>query len=271
MACDADAMFICGDMNGRVGSAQDSIVHVDDIPERKFIDGGKYQLDRSLIEFLKESSFCVVNGRIEGNDGFTFVSARGTSVVDYVLVLHENYKECITFDVTPCSELVEQHSLLHLLSQKSKHSDHSVLTLKFGIKCFCMSLPDRAPGESIATVKSNYRSKKVDCNFMQSELANVASLRVIENIECNRERQQEMDKQILLPETQNGKRKLKQMEPFWNEDLSNLWKKMCSDEKVMTSCTNRRVTKVLRENYIKSGKRFDRGFRRAEHSYKRGK
>ncbi len=115
---------------------------------------------------------------------------------------------------------------------------------------------------------------------MQSELGNVALLRVIENIDCNTERQQdvdncyesltkeiiaEMDKQILVPETQNGKRKLKQGKLFWNEDLSNLWKKMCSDEKVMTSCTNRRVRKVLRENLN------DRSFRRAERSYKEGK
>ncbi len=41
MACDADAMFICGDMNARVGSAQDIIVDVDEIPERRFTDGGK--------------------------------------------------------------------------------------------------------------------------------------------------------------------------------------------------------------------------------------
>ncbi len=104
----------------------------------------------------------MMNGRTEGNYGYTFVSTRGTSVVDYVLVPHEKYKECTAFEVTPCNKLVEQHSLLHLLSEKSKLPDHSVLTLMFGIKGCCMPLPGRPPGESIVTLKSNYHRNKLD-------------------------------------------------------------------------------------------------------------
>ena len=121
---------------------------------------------------------------------------------------------------------------------------------------------------------------------MQSEMANAALLRVIQNIECNRERQkdvdhcykdltdtiiEEMTRTLLLPKSKNGKRKLKQSKPFANEKLTILWKHMCENEKKMTKCTNRLKRRNLREEYIQSRKMFDKELRCAERIYKKSK
>ena len=75
---DIDAMYICGDLNSRIGSKQDYISVIDDVRERKVIDftvnshGGTFQ------EFLIDARYCIVNGRIDAdNDNFTFVHSRG--------------------------------------------------------------------------------------------------------------------------------------------------------------------------------------------------
>ncbi len=97
----ADSIIICGDLNARVGDLSDFITDVDDVTKRNSIDKVVNQHGRALIEFLQESKFCILNGRITPeNDGLTCCTARGVSVVDYFLVPHDNLESCSNFNVT---------------------------------------------------------------------------------------------------------------------------------------------------------------------------
>ena len=75
---DADYFIICGDLNSRFGNEKDFIPDIDDIMERNILDTGKNQHGQCLLEFLLETKFGVVNGRITpDNDSFTNVSHKG--------------------------------------------------------------------------------------------------------------------------------------------------------------------------------------------------
>ena len=88
---DADYFIICGDLNSRIGDEKDYIPDVDDVIERKVLDTSRNQHGQNLLEFLLETKFGVVNGRVSPeNDAFTSVTHKGKSVVDYFLVPHYN-------------------------------------------------------------------------------------------------------------------------------------------------------------------------------------
>ena len=98
---EADSIIICGDLNGRIGGLDDYIPSVDNIPKRKHLDTVINQHGHSLIEFLQESKFCIVNGRVSPeNDGYTCSTARGVSVIDYFHVPHDLIGNCNNFHVT---------------------------------------------------------------------------------------------------------------------------------------------------------------------------
>ena len=69
----ADSMFICGDLNARIGNKCDHIMDIDDIPPRISIDEIVNWHGKSLLD----SKFCILNGRIcPENDKYTFLSSR---------------------------------------------------------------------------------------------------------------------------------------------------------------------------------------------------
>ena len=116
-----DSIIVCGDLNSRIGQLKDSISGIDEIPQRQSIDKSTNQHGHTFIEFLNDSKFCVLNGRLcVENDDFTSVSTRGKAVVDYICVPHDCYKNCSNFQVTTPETLVHRHKLQHLLGPRSK-------------------------------------------------------------------------------------------------------------------------------------------------------
>ena len=102
-------IIICGDMNARIGELPDSIDEVDNIISRNNIDKVKAGHHESLINFLKDTKTCIVNGRVTPkHDGFTCVSGRGKSVVDYCISPHNNLDNCMDFRVSTTSDLINQ-------------------------------------------------------------------------------------------------------------------------------------------------------------------
>ena len=66
LASDADLIFICGDMNARVGEQNDLLTdQIEDIciPKRKIIDFTTNKHGSSMIDFCKTVGFCMLNGR----------------------------------------------------------------------------------------------------------------------------------------------------------------------------------------------------------------
>ena len=72
-----DAYFTCGDFNSRLGDKQESICEVGDIPKRTVIDTILNRHGEAFYDFLVESRMFVANGRVEGANDFTSISARG--------------------------------------------------------------------------------------------------------------------------------------------------------------------------------------------------
>ena len=91
-------IIICGDFNSRIGEESDYIEGVDNIPVRDVIDATSNKHGDHLLEFLIDCNLCIVNGRVGLND-FTHVSHRGCSVVDYVIVPHEQLSLSTHFSV----------------------------------------------------------------------------------------------------------------------------------------------------------------------------
>ena len=82
-----DSVFICADMNARIGNVSDTLSLSDDIASRRVLDNTVNNHGQSFIEFLQESCMCVTNGRITPEfDNMTSVSPKGQAVVDYISV-----------------------------------------------------------------------------------------------------------------------------------------------------------------------------------------
>ena len=61
---ESDIVLITGDFNARVGNMSDCINDLDDIPKREILDDVKNSHGDSLIDYLKDTQTCIVNGRI---------------------------------------------------------------------------------------------------------------------------------------------------------------------------------------------------------------
>lgn len=88
----------------------------------------------SLINFIKVSTCCIVNGRVTPLfDNFTSISPKGRAVVDYIMV----YQDCLDlgtkFRVIMPNDLLESNrpDCFKLMGDRCKVPDHSLLLLKF--------------------------------------------------------------------------------------------------------------------------------------------
>ncbi len=121
-----DCLIFCGDFNARVGNKCDFIQDIDEIPNRVVTDTGYNDHGRSLIDFCLQSNTCIVNGRINPlNDGFTSISHRGKSTVDYVICRHEDINLVRMFKVINVNDFIAEHQLSHMA--ENRVSDHSIL------------------------------------------------------------------------------------------------------------------------------------------------
>ena len=74
------------------------------LPNHCIIDEYSNNLGDQLIEFLVDCNLCMLNGRI-GIQDFTNISCKGKSVVDYVIIPHEQLNNVIDFKVHTMSSL----------------------------------------------------------------------------------------------------------------------------------------------------------------------
>ena len=175
-----DSIILCGDLNSRIGKTNDVISGLDNIPQRSPIDQTTNQHGHTFIEFLNDSKFCVLNGRLcSENDDFTSVSTRGKAVVDYICVPHECYKNFSNFRVISPESLVHRHNLQHLLGPRSKLPDHYFLTFDFSYSYYsipsdnntCKEMPENTQKPFI---ERKYKLNRLPSNFMNSNICRAA-------------------------------------------------------------------------------------------------
>ena len=288
---DSDALYVCGDFNGRIGNEKDYVEDMDELPPRQVVDDVKNKLGDVLLEFLTDLKFCVLNGRVgqEGNSNkFTCIRGRGKSVVDYVLVPQSGIDKCNDFAVHTPSELIDMLDLQSSISTHCKPSDHSVLVLKFSTTIF---IPDRDT-ENVSDVSSAHSNAKrvnwsrVPSDFQNNSIWQAAVNEIIDNIRTMENNQSSIDKvygelcTMIYEETNRVgvqcetrlKKKFKYHKPYWDDDLTKAWKFMHSCEKDYLRCHRRQNDYLSIQDKFRHAQRcFDKLLCRKERLYNKEK
>ena len=170
-----DMVVICGDLNARIGQLKDCIADIDNIPNRVVIDQVKNKHGESFIDFLIESRMCILNGRLNPlSDGYTSVSTKGSAVVDYIAVCHDNFSNCNSFCVESCTEIISKCTLQNLIGEKCKVPDHALLSSVINLSVSLNDVKHVNPIQvnhcpnSTTYVNQKYDFKHINQNFMQS-------------------------------------------------------------------------------------------------------
>ena len=259
------------------------VCDIDHIPIRCVIDEVKNQHGSCFIDFLLESKMCLVNGRIspENND-FTNVSKKGKSVVDYIVVPHENLSSCVHFSVTSCNDILSDFNLVHLIGNNSKVPDHSLLSLTVETSMVIINdkriAMDHVRPQNINTVR--YSFKNVPNEYMNSEAFRELASKFLVDIDLCRDTlpcvdtlynnfikllQVEMDDH--LRRINFNKAKLDRYNYFWNDELQKLWKDKKIAEKEFRKCKKH----DYKDKYLLfklACNIFDKKFRQYERHYK---
>ncbi len=124
-------------------------------------------------EFLLDSKCCIINGRITPEyDNPTFVSTRGTSVVDYIVTPHDCIKQVTKCTVDLCSDIMTELGIENMISDMCKAPDHSLVTVTFQISPY-VCLESRMLGARNYSSESQhglkYKVCNLPCDFMNSE------------------------------------------------------------------------------------------------------
>lgn len=84
---EADCCILGGDFNARIGESYDYVLDIDtDVMVRQCIDNVKAGHGEDMLDFLKESKLCILNGRVTPEfNNVTPTSTRGSSVVDCIV------------------------------------------------------------------------------------------------------------------------------------------------------------------------------------------
>ena len=278
--CYCDKMFILGDFNARIGNLSDVIFDCDDIPRRVNIDTSVNKHGHDFIEFLLESKFCVLNGRLGQGDNYTSISRKGRAVVDYICVPHDTLNSCLTFTVTTVQEIADQHQLHGLLGHRSRLPDHCVILTEFVAETGQQTTPSSEIGN-----EEKFNLRRIPSNFMTSDVARTALLNMIERIETARETQCEIDAvydslmKCILDEMnreipkygapKRSQKRLRHRKPYWCEELQTAWNNMRDREKNFLKCNSgKRAKGDLRARYIAARNSFDKLLKQCERAYR---
>ncbi len=249
---ESDLLFIVGDFNGRSGGNNGPLIETyveDNIRERIIIDKVRNSQGIAFFDFLSDIRFCVLNGRFE-NDNFTCISERGSSVVDYVAVPYNSLDSCVDFRVIPALEAIDVSNAQRLIGEKSRPPDHSLLICKFNVSGFKeISSQSDAPREYLGR-KRRYNLQFIPDDFCNNDVFRTGLLEAIDNLQALRISQEsvdvaykefcdsllaEMDKYLEYDYVNyHVKKRLRIHKPFWDQELTELWKVMKDKNKLYT-------------------------------------
>lgn len=291
---DVDAFYICGDLNSRIGNKNDFIHGIDEIDERDTIDYTLNNHGTALHEFLLDSRFCVVNGRVSReNNNFTFVHPRGRSVVDYFLVPIECISTCKSFQVVPPGEVFEKCCPAHLDKNSGSLSDHSVLmlTINFAIEINDDRVSRVREHEYENVISPNdiffqrFRIDNMPENFMNTAEAGAALVKISQCIENIVKDQTSIDIlydkfcQVYHTEMKKfftsiniypsvKKFGFRRKKPFWNSELQTLWTEVCRTEQIYVRSRGNEVQNA-KQSFKNAQYLFDKTYRREKRLFQR--
>ena len=301
---ECDMVILTGDLNSRIGSECDYIPEIDDINSRTVLDKTKNKHGTVLLDFLMDAKMCVCNGRVSPEfDNFTFVEPnRGSSVVDYFIVPIECYDKCVKLQIHTTLEMINKHCAAANIDIGKP--DHSVLVLTVQSGPVVNGQPNLPAGtpdqhrcdehsQAVSDIDQNhvyyrrYNVKFTPEGFLGTDVTLRALVDKIEQIEVYRVRKVEIDTVYndlckMYHDEMNVwfkfrnvhpyalKKLRKCSKPFWNDELTRLWKILCDAEKPYLKAQGpRRV--LLRQQFHEAQTNFNKVYRKAERKFKRDK
>ena len=172
------------------------------IPERKVLDLTSNKHGSTLSDILLSSSTSVLNGRFPDSfDNYTCIR-NGKSVVDYFICPHTCLKHCKRFHIERFSSFIIRFNLQHLVSERAKIPDHSILIEKIETAQYIKLEIDRRYNDMCSII----------CKEMDT----------YHQIKC-------------CSKTQ--RRNFKIRKPYWNNELTQLWKVRVEKENLFLKCT----------------------------------
>lgn len=275
---DIGTVFICGDFNSRIGDTSDFIEGIDNVPNRDIVDFTCNEYGSVLIDFLVNSNYCVLNGRNCTKNDFTCVRPQGSSVVDYCLVSHKDlsiFKEC---HIYRSSELVNRTGVAPV-----SVPDHSFITWSINLTC---SVSDYSANDQSENTFVKYDVKTIPNNFLQDPKLISDLHNTVFNLESSSRTQQDIDnsykdlcelikhdmseklhKRIIILNSASSNKRRKVGKPWWDDNLTILWNKVCSAETLYLKCYNICQKKALRIEFLKSRKAFNREMQKSKRLY----
>ena len=285
MMGDNSPILLCGDFNARIGDKTDFIPTLEDIKHRKPLDTCSNSHGDCLVEFLKDSCCCVLNGRFDpANDNFTCVSHRGRSVVDYIIGSYSTFVNITDFRVYSMTEVIDKLGITDTISDRSKPSDHSMLVCALDMSPYSTirHTPDyiQAPSNNIR----KYNVNTIPEHFLTQPTVKTAIRTVIQRLEYATIRQAdidgiysdfvnilhtEMDKSLKYRDTRTSRTVANKhrRRPYWNDNLSMLWNEARTAEKCYLSCKSNIQKSHLLRMYKDKRHIFDRALRKQERQY----
>ena len=295
---DCNVIFICGDFNARIGNTVDMISLDNTQLSRQVIDFTKNSYCDVFIDFLKDCNLCILNGRITQNlNDYTFFSSRRKSVVDYFLTPNENLRLCKSCKVTPISSILEVDNAFTMLTPGGC-PDHSVITLIIGDLVNTIpkkQVHDKINSQDLGINKQNkqhfvpwsprkYSIDRPNDNFMNNNSWKINLNQLICDFESNLRKKgninhlydklcsivfMEMDKYLdYTDSSKRSKKRLKSSKPFWNSELTLLWKNMKDKEKELRKYRGcNKAKNKLHNEYKISQAKFDKCLRNTERNY----
>ena len=151
---------ICGDFNARCGELADIAESENHpIPKREAVDKSSNQLGKELISTLKALDLCIVNGRFaKSYDGFTSVSNKGMSVVDYIISPIKSFRALSNFRVLDPYQIAIDNNI----ALDSSMPDHRILAVDLALN----SLSSR---KGIKSSNSNGTTNKIKIKAMPED------------------------------------------------------------------------------------------------------
>lgn len=274
---EADAVYMCGDINARLGKEQEASL-IDDVPDRQILDTTSMSgHGRSLMDFLNDAKFCVVNGRI-GRDNYTCMSKKGQSVVDYFFVSHENLKTINNFDVLPCQSIAVQENLHELIQDGAVVPDHSLLALEVKVSTFaaegltkktCLKAHKQVKKKKVVRVFPEDFMENCRFKLLLNELIGeqIDSKNKQESINEHMENvlraiNTEINQTVKLGGGRNSRRKFTPNKEYWTPELTKLWQKAHAAEQQLRKEKGPAQKKSYTRKLNLAFKQFDRMLRK---------
>jgi hypothetical protein len=274
--------LIMGDFNSRIGDRPDFIEGIDNVPERDIIDTKQNAYSDLFCEFLISANCVVLNGTSNHSHDFTFVSTRGHSVVDYVIVPHDSLAVCKELEIIRAKSLFTLAGCEGYIDPDSANiPDHSLLKWKVVVhESYTPESEEQIRGEPFKL----YDRKNIPDHFMQGDTLHQVMnvIRILETQLANQESIDEVYQQFteVMKQEMNAKLKHKVVKPstksrsvnrrkhkaWWSDALQELWRTLCEAEKEWLRAPT--TQKQQRKATMKAVQRtFQREVQRAKRQY----